>query len=49
VLFSFRTQAIENDAGLNPGDSPRGIDFEDGRHVLRKVEDDGGIATLSSE
>ena len=40
---------IEDDAGLDARDAALGIDFENARHVLRKVEDDGGVAALSGK
>src|SRR5208282_4792858 len=49
VLFGFSPKAIEDDSGLDARDTARRIDFENGRHVLRKVEDDGGVTTLSGE
>ena len=49
VLLGRARRLIEDDAGLNARDAARGIDFEDARHVLRKVEDDGGVTALSGE
>ena len=42
-------RCVEDDSGLDAGDAAVGIDFKDIRHVLREVEDDGGVATLSGE
>jgi hypothetical protein len=49
MFLSFGAKAIEDDAGLNARDAARGIDFEDARHVLRKVEHDGGVTALSGK
>jgi hypothetical protein len=49
VLLCSGSKAIEDDAGLDARDAARGIDFEDARHVLRKVEDDRSVTTLSGE
>jgi hypothetical protein len=49
VFLGCSAQIIEDDAGLDARDAARGIDFENARHVLRKVEDEGGVATLSGE
>jgi hypothetical protein len=49
VLLSGSAQSIENDAGLNARDLAHWIDFENCRHVFRKVEDDGGVAALSGK
>src|ERR1039458_6187786 len=49
VLLGFGAKLIEDHARLDARDALCGIDFEDGRHVLRKVEHDGGVTTLSSE
>jgi hypothetical protein len=46
VPLGFRPQAIENDSGLHASDAARRVDLENAIHVLRKIEDDGGIATL---
>jgi hypothetical protein len=49
VLLGCSAQIIEDDAGLDARDAARGIDFENARHVLGKVEDDGGVTALSGE
>jgi len=49
VFLGGRAKTVENDAGLDARDASRGIDFEDACHVLRKVEDDCGVAALSGE
>jgi hypothetical protein len=40
---------VEHDSGLHAGDAAGGIDFENPRHVLGKIENDGDIAALSGE
>ena len=50
VVFLGRgAKRVEDDSRLHARDAARGIYFKNGRHVLRKVEDDGGVATLSGE
>ncbi len=49
MLFGGSAERIEDDSGLNSRDAAHRIDFENGRHVLREIEDDGGVATLSGE
>jgi hypothetical protein len=49
MLLSGGAKIIEDNAGLDARNAPLGIDFENARHVLRKVEHDGGVATLSRE
>jgi hypothetical protein len=49
VLLGFDAEAIEHDTGLDARDAACGVYLKNGRHVLRKVEDDGGVATLSGE
>ena len=49
VLLGCGAQIIQDNAGLDARDAPRGIDFENARHVLRKVEDNGGVAALSGK
>src|ERR1700687_3088908 len=49
VLLGGGAKIIEDDAGLHARGAARGIDFEDARHVFRKVEDDSGITALSGE
>src|ERR1700687_423077 len=46
VLLSFGTERVENNSRLDPSNATRRIDFEDARHVFRKVEDDGRVTTL---
>jgi hypothetical protein len=40
---------VENNAGLNPGNTPRRIDFQDLVHVLRKIQDHSDVAALAGE
>ncbi len=47
VLLSRGSKVIEDNARFDARNAARGIDFEDARHVLRKVENDGGVTTLS--
>jgi hypothetical protein len=49
VLLGFGAEAVQNDSRFYAGDAPRRIDVDDASHVLRKVEDDGGVATLSGK
>ena len=49
VLLGRRAKTVEDDAGFDARDTALRIDFEDARHVLRKVEDDRGVTALSGE
>ena len=49
MLFSGGAKAVEDDSWLDTRNAALGINLEDVRHVLRKIEDDGGVATLSGE
>jgi hypothetical protein len=49
VFLGGAAQSIKDHAGLNPRDALRGIDFEDAGHVFRKIENDGGVTTLSGK
>ena len=49
VLFRRSAKTVEDDAGFDARDAALRIDFEDARHVLRKVEDDRGVTALSGE
>jgi len=49
MFFGFAAQVVEDDAGLHARDAALGIDFKDGRHVFRKIEDDGGVTALSGK
>jgi hypothetical protein len=42
-------RCVEHDSGLYAGDAAGGIDFENPRHVLGKIEDDGDVAALAGE
>jgi hypothetical protein len=46
VLFSGGAKMIEHDSGLYAGDAAGGIDFQDLRHVPRKIEYDSDVAAL---
>jgi hypothetical protein len=37
---------VENDSGLHTSNAPLGIKLDNLRHVLRKIEHDGYVATL---
>ncbi len=47
VLFGGDAEMVEHDSGLNPGDTVGGVDFENPRHVLGKIEDDSDVAALA--
>jgi hypothetical protein len=49
VFFGRGAEMIEDHSGLHAGDAPGGIDFEDPRHVLGKIEDDGDVAALPGQ
>ena len=49
VLFGGGAEIVEHDSGLHAGDAAGGIDFENPRHVLGKIEDDGDVAALAGE
>ena len=49
MFFGCGAQTVEHDSGLYAGDAAGRIDFEDPRHVLGKIEDDGNVAALSGE
>jgi hypothetical protein len=49
VLFGGGAEIVKHYSGLYASDSALGIDFEDPRHVLREVEDDGDVAALPCE
>src|SRR5579863_6274148 len=49
ILFSRVAEMVEDDSGLDAGDAALGIDLENLRHVLRKIEDDGDVAELSGK
>src|SRR5882757_8586167 len=49
VFFGGGAAVVENDSGLHAGDAADGIDFENPRHVFRKIENDGDVAALSGE
>jgi hypothetical protein len=40
---------VEHDSGLYAGGAAGGIDFENPRHVLGKIEDDGDVAALAGK
>jgi hypothetical protein len=49
VLFGGGAKSVEHDSGLYTGDAAAGIDFENARHVLGKIQNDGDVAALSGE
>jgi hypothetical protein len=49
VLLGFGAKLIKDNAGLDARDAADGVHLKNGRHVFRKVENDGGVATLAGE
>ena len=49
VFFGGGAESVEHDSGLHAGDAAGGIDFENPRHVLGEIEDDGDVAALAGE
>ena len=49
VFFGGVAEGIEHDPGLHAGDAALGIDLENLRHVLGKIEHDGNVAALAGE
>jgi hypothetical protein len=49
MLFGGVAESVEDDSGLHAGDAAGGIDLENARHVLGKIEDDGDVAALAGE
>ena len=49
MLLGRGAQIVEHNARFDPGNAARRIDFEDSRHILRKIEHDGSVAALSRE
>jgi hypothetical protein len=49
VLFGGGAESVEDDSGLHAGDAAGGIDFENARHVLGEIENDGDVAALAGE
>jgi hypothetical protein len=49
VLLGGSAQIIKHDAGFDAGNAADRIDFENTRHVLRKIEHDRRVAALSGE
>ena len=49
VFFGGGAQSVEHDSGLYAGDAAGGIDFENPRHVLGKIEHDGDVAALAGK
>jgi hypothetical protein len=47
VLFGGGAESVEDDSGLYAGDAAGGIDFENARHVLGEIENDGDVAALA--
>jgi hypothetical protein len=47
MFLGFGTQSIKHNSWLNPSSAARRVDFKDLCHVLRKVENDGGVTTLA--
>lgn len=49
MLFRLAAKPIENDPRLHAGDAALRIDLQDVRHILRKIEDYGSVASLASK
>jgi hypothetical protein len=49
VLFGGGAESVEHDSGLYAGDAAGGVDFDDPRHVLGKIQDDGDITALAGQ
>jgi hypothetical protein len=49
VFFGSGAEGIEHDSRLHAGEPVGGIDFENPRHVLREIENDGDVAALAGE
>src|SRR5277367_3868923 len=49
VLFGGGTELIEDHSRLDARDAAHGIDLKNAIHILREVEDDGGITALPCE
>src|SRR5438309_3987365 len=49
VFLGGIAQMIKNDPGLHASDAAFGIELDDFRHVLRKIEHHGDIAALPSQ
>ena len=49
VLFGFNSQRIEYDSRLDSSAVGCGIEFDDGVHVLREVDDDGNVTGLAGD
>jgi hypothetical protein len=49
VLFGGGAKGVKHHSWLHAGDAAGGIDFENPRHVLREIEDDGDVAALAGE
>ena len=49
MFFGGVAEMIEHDAGLHACDAARGIDLEDARHVLGKVQHHRNIAALTGQ
>ena len=49
VFLGCGAEIVEDDSRLHAGDAAGGIDFENPRHVLGEIEDDGDVAALPSQ
>jgi hypothetical protein len=49
MFFSGGAEMIEHHSRLYAGDSAGRIDFKNPRHVSRKIEDNGDVATLTGK
>src|ERR1700727_1537441 len=49
VFFGSGAEMVEHNPWFHPSDAAYGIDFENPRHVLGKIENDGNVAALAGE
>jgi hypothetical protein len=49
VFFGSGAEMVEHNPWFDASDAADGIDFQDPRHVLGKIEDDGDVAALAGE
>ena len=49
MLFRRVAEVVENHSGLDPGNAPLRVNFQNLVHVLGKVENDGDVAALTGE
>ena len=49
VFFGGIAQPVEHDAGLHPGELLRRVQFQNGVHIFREVDDHGHVAALAGK